>query len=243
MIKSILKYYYRIKLSAWAYARLPKRVTIATTNVTIPSRNWMFAIPARIETSKICYRGHRRDSAQFWYEPTEYEHFIRIIKNKSNFFDVGSNIGWYSYLAAANGCSLITAFEFMKEYAAFTESNFRYNGIKGRVINRGVGKPRKSERYSDPLAHISGELISLDEYARKNNSYPDVMKMDIEGFELDALKNAHNILLRRPALDISIHPKYLKDRGQSAEEVLALLAGYGYKIMWEGGETYFMVCE
>jgi FkbM family methyltransferase len=241
MIKSILKNYYRIKLAAWAYANLPRRVNIANTNLTIPARNWMVAIPARIETSKICYLGLKRDSAQYWYEPAEYEHFLRIIENKNNFFDVGSNIGWYSYLAAAKGVRQVTAFEFMKEYAEFTASNFVYNKINGKVINHGVGRPQQLENYSDPLADIFGELISLDEFAEENNSWPDVMKMDIEGFELDALKNSHNILLKKPALDISIHPQYLKDRGQSAEEVLDLLANYGYKTIWEGGDTYFMV--
>ncbi len=64
--------------------------------------------------------------------------------------------------------------------------------------------------------------------------------MDIEGYELDALRNAHEILLRKPALDISIHSSFLLSRGQSTEDVLTLLGGYGYRIIWSGGDTYFM---
>ena len=153
---------------------------------------------------------------------------------------MGANIGFYSYLAAAGGVKKIVAFEFMKEYASFTQEAFQRNQIPGEVINKGVGNPNQEAKYSDPLAIVSGELLSLDEFAKNHDTYPDIMKMDIEGFELDALKNAHEILLRKPALDISIHPAFLKSRGQSAEEVLDLLAGYGYRIIWSGGDTYFM---
>jgi len=129
----------------------------------------------------------------------------------------------------------------MKEYADFTSANFSRNKIHGTVVNKGIGNPAAAAKYADPLAKVSGELISLDEYAKANNVWPDIMKMDIEGFELDALKNAHEILLRKPALDISLHDRWLEERGQSEDEVLELLRSYGYMTIWQGGDTYFMV--
>lgn len=176
-----------------------------------------------------------------FYEPNEYQHFIEIVRGKKVFFDVGANIGWYSYLAAHEGVEHIVAFEFMNEYANFISENFREENIPATVVNRGVGAPNTFEKYSDPLAKTNGSLISLDEYAKENNIWPDIMKMDIEGFELDALRNAHEILLRKPALDISLHDRFLLDRGQSDNEVLSLLSSYGYTILLQGGGTYFMV--
>lgn len=129
----------------------------------------------------------------------------------------------------------------MKEYADFTSANFSQNKIHGTVVNKGVGNPAAAAKYADPLAKVSGQLISLDEYAKAHNVWSDIMKMDIEGFELDALKNAHEILLRKPALDISLHDTMLEERGQSEGDVLELLKSYGYKTIWQGGGTYFMV--
>ncbi len=80
----------------------------------------------------------------------------------------------------------------------------------------------------------------MDDFCKTHNVFPDIIKMDIEGSELDALKNMYNILSTRPALDISVHSAYLEERGQSKEEVLSLLKGYGYEIVYEENDTYFM---
>lgn len=233
--------YYRAKLTLWAIFNLPKYLHIGNTDFKIPAHNWMVAIPARIDTTEVRYFGRHRSFARYFYEPIEYQYFMEIVRGKKVFFDVGANIGWYSFIAADAGVERIVAFEFMKEYADFTSANFRRENIPGTVVNKGTGNPTEAADYADPLARISGELISLDEYAKANNIWPDIMKMDIEGFELDALRNAHEILLRKPALDISLHDKWLEDRGQSAGEVLELLSSYGYKTIWQGGGTYFMV--
>lgn len=241
MIELLLRAYYRGKLTLWAIFNLPRYLHIANTNYKIPAHNWMVAIPTRTDTTEVKYFGMHRDFARYFYEPIEFQHFIEIVREKKVFFDVGANIGWYSYLAADAGVERIVAFEFMNEYANFISENFKIQNIPATVINKGVGSPSAIEKYSDPLAKISGALISLDEYAKASNVWPDIMKMDIEGFELDALKNAHEILLRKPALDISLHDRFLLDRGQSENEVLSLLNGYGYRILWQGGGTYFMV--
>jgi len=241
MIELLRRAYYRGKLTLWAIFNLPGYLHIANTNYKIPAHNWMVAIPTRTDTTEVRYFGMHRNFARYFYEPIEYQHFIEIVREKKVFFDVGANIGWYSYLAAHAGVERIVAFEFMSEYANFISENFKKQNIPATVINKGVGSPSAIEKYSDPLAKTSGALISLDEYAKANNVWPDIMKMDIEGFELDALRNAHEILLRKPALDISLHDRFLLDRGQSENEVLSLLNGYGYRILWQGGGTYFMV--
>lgn len=237
---SVQRLYYRIKLQLWAVFHLPQYLYVADTDIIIPARCWQVAIPCRIETTQICYTGLKRDIARMFYEPMEYGRFNELLAGRQVFFDVGANIGFYSYLAAAGGIKRIVAFEFMKEYACFTRCVFQRNKIPGEVINKGVGSPNQMAKYSDPLAGVFGELLSLDEFAKMHDVYPDILKMDIEGFELDALKSAHEILSRKPVIDISLHPAYLKARGQSADEVLKLLAGYGYRILWEGDNTYFM---
>lgn len=240
LLQLVKKYYYRTKLTLWAHVYLPKTLYVADSDVAISARCWEVAIPCRIDTTEVRYQGRGRDTGRLYYEPGEVPYFRELLKGRNTFFDVGANIGFYSYLAAAAGVRKIVAFELTPEYATFTRESFKRNRISGEVVNQAVGNPLGRASYSDPLAGADGEALSLDEYARTNNAYPDIIKMDIEGYELDALRNAHEILLRKPALDISIHSSFLLSRGQSTEDVLTLLAGYGYRITWSGDDTYFM---
>lgn len=59
----------------------------------------------------------------------------------------------------------------------------------------------------------------------------DLVKLDIEGDELDALAGARELLLEaRPALAVEVHPEALADRGRSATELLDLLDELGYRV-------------
>ena len=237
----LIKYYYRIKLKLWACFNLSPKILIANTNYEISAHNWQVAIPCRIDTTKIIFEGKVPKKARMIYEPIELPIFEKFIKNKNCFFDIGCNIGYYSHIAAAYGVKKIVAFEFMPEYSKFAQKSFFENKIPVQMINRGVGDPIKKLNYGDPLAQFSNNnLVSLDNFAFENNIYPDFIKMDIEGSEFDALKNAHEVLSKKPDLNISVHPLYLNDRGQDTKDLFNLLDSYGYKIIWSGGDTYFM---
>lgn len=235
-IWTLKSWYYRSKLTLWAVTHVPHTLFIADTQYSVPAWHWQVAIPLRTTTTQ-------RKANRMFYEPEDIPRFKDLVKGKTVFFDIGANIGHYSYLAAANGIKKIVAFEFTPAYSLFIQKGFAANKIPAVVVARGVGNPGEYSAYADPLASASGKLISLDAYAKNTGVYPDVIKMDIEGYELDALRNAHEVLLRKPAIDISIHPVFLKYRGQSAKEVLDLLGGYGYKVIWSGGDTYFMKAE
>ncbi len=68
---------------------------------------------------------------------------------------------------------------------------------------------------------ITTDVITLDDFCEENNVYPDLIKMDIEGAEMEALKGAIKVIKKaRPQLAISIYhsdkdfveiPVYLKE--------------------------------
>lgn len=243
MLKDIKSVYYRSKLNIWSRFHLPQEVFVADTNYKIPAQCWQVAIPCRTDTTQVLYTGKSRKIGRMLYEPEEFPEFKKLVKGKKTFFDVGANIGYYSFLAADGGIKEIVAFEFMAEYAEYTSKALKKNGIAATVINQGVGDPSTNGAYSDPLAKTSGSMISLDEYAISNNIFPDILKMDIEGAELDALKNAKTILSKKPALNISIHNEYLKMRGQDPKEIFELLKSYNYKVIWSSFDTYILVAD
>ena len=179
-------------------------------------------------------------NGRMFYEPEEYEQFVKIAKDKKCLFDIGAHIGWYCLLAGGLGAERCYAFEIVDSFAGVAEKNFKLNNIKGGVFRVAMGIPGENYKFKQSIYSGNKKAVSLDEFCEANKVFPDIIKMDIEGAELDTLRAMHNVLSRRPALDISVHSAFLKERGQSDKEVFDLLKKYGYEIIWAKNDTYFM---
>src|ERR1035441_9452908 len=60
---------------------------------------------------------------------------------------------------------------------------------------------------------------------------PDLIKIDVEGFELEVLKGLEQTLLKRHPTIIFEHAIYrLKERKQAHDEVTRLLSSFGYTV-------------
>jgi len=82
-------------------------------------------------------------------------------------------------------------------------------------------------------------IRSLDELSRSYGfERVSLMKVDIEGFELNALRSAESLLKSRRIRNIilEIHPAHLAALGQSPEDVVRLLEQHGYSV--ESREGY-----
>ena len=224
--------YHKVKFFIKSFT-LPQTLLVGNTPNKLLVHNW--------PTSMDIFNGSTIiKDGKIFYEPKEYGQFVEIAKGKKVFFDLGAHIGWYCLVADGLGVERCYAFEIVDSFADVAEKNFELNKVKGGVFRVALGAPGINQKFKQSIYEGSGQAISLDDFCEEHNVFPDIVKMDIEGFELDALKAMHNILLKRPALDISIHHAFLEERGQSKEEVLSLLGGYGYEIIWEEGDTYFM---
>ncbi len=234
MVNFARRYYHRIRLTLWSVFHLPKKLFVADTNLFFPAWNWQVALLCKVPSTII-------QNGRMTYEPIEREHFLGLLEKGDIFFDVGANIGYYSLLAAGHGAKKVFAFEILDEYASIAEKAFKLNHIDGEVIRCGVGKGDTPISFNDSLAGKSGRTpLALDDFSKKSGMYPDVIKMDIEGFEGEALQYATEILKRKPSIDISVHSKFLEEKGTSGEAVLSLLAGFGYRVQYEYGGTHFM---
>jgi hypothetical protein len=71
---------------------------------------------------------------------------------------------------------------------------------------------------------------SVDEYAATSGTTPSVLKIDVEGFELDVLAGAERCLrVHRPKIWLELHPNILAEQGSSWEEALEFLKARGYE--------------
>jgi FkbM family methyltransferase len=76
---------------------------------------------------------------------------------------------------------------------------------------------------------VSIPLRTLDGLSDEMGFRPDVLKLDVEGYEIFALRGARRILREdRPLLFLEIHPQRIAELGGSLRELWDLLAADGY---------------
>lgn len=193
----------------------------------------------------------------FWgsYEDECCELWIRLARRSRVIFDVGANIGLYSLLAAkVNPQSAIHAFEPTPAIVALLNENIRLNDMHNINVNA-VGVGSRSEqaflrecRGSDDSnegmnfvvagdvapenGDFSIQIVSLQDYCRQHGiENVDILKMDIEGGEYEALTGAGSLLKSQSVgcLFIELIEWSARRSGHSTSELRNILqeAGYG----------------
>ena len=94
---------------------------------------------------------------------------------------------------------------------------------------RGADDVAKSHKLDVVKVARTVKLTTLDAYIEANPLKVDFVKIDIEGYELNALKGAENLLKRTPALMIEITEHH--------DEVVALLRKHGYVMSDDKGNV------
>ena len=127
-------------------------------------------------------------------------------KNNGIMIDVGANMGIYSLLLNDNFKKFIL-FEPIRETAKICEINMKLNSIDYELYNIALGNEKGEIKFQfkgnfDSTAKIERKegnykvrIDKLDDIIDKK-LYKDIkfMKIDVEGFELEVLKGAENII-------------------------------------------------
>jgi len=92
----------------------------------------------------------------------------------------------------------------------------------------------------------SGEPVKLMCLDELNLDRLDFIKMDIEGYEVKALKGGINLIARfRPKMWIEVNRGCLEKQGSSVKELFETVIGMGYDIEpypEDGGDQYDILC-
>jgi hypothetical protein len=82
-----------------------------------------------------------------------------------------------------------------------------------------------------PLRKVEVNIRKMDTLVKELGT-PSLVKVDVEGFELEVLKGATGLLsTARPTLIMEIHPTQIALSGGSEASLFQLMAGHGYG--WE----------
>jgi len=189
-----------------------------------------------------------------WDEAREPElrEFIRErAKPGENVLDVGSHVGLYAlYFARWTKTGQVHAFEPNPVTRGALIEHVRLNGLAGRIVVRdmavsdtiaeedffalpfeGMARLRsENPELAGMTTRIRVRTTTLDDYCEKEGFAPSWLRMDIEGFEVAALRGARQLIsARRSVLNIVIemHPNAWKDSGETAESCATLLNALG----------------
>ena len=188
--------------------------------------------------------------------------FSKCVKEATRFkcfFDIGAHIGLYSIPIAKMAPKL--------KVVSFEPSQSNYNMLKNHIqlnklsnitcYNVLVGQEKRNDilfhedesgiSAMNSLASIDKvkgysknmkSMIQLDSFCDEHNLYPDVMKIDVEGAEVQVLKGAIKIISKvRPQIFLSLHPNHIKSLGDGLEDITKFCNKCDYKILIDAKQT------
>jgi FkbM family methyltransferase len=193
----------------------------------------------------------------FWYGPSSFEYtsvFQKLIKKADCFFDIGSNIGYYTLLACAENSDIfVYSFEPAHGAYVYLKRNISLNNLDSQVKIEKIALTDvsttltfhevKNDKYRFTRHVLSGESnastkpldrefetyqvkgITLDEYCHKNDiSSVDIMKIDTEGSEFDILNGGKKFISSKKPIIIC---EILFDFKE--DKIESIMSDFGYE--------------
>lgn len=173
--------------------------------------------------------------------------FLSILKPGDCVIDIGANVGYFTILGSmiTGPRGVVHAFEASPETArqlqitiqnpngnikihplAVSDHHGKIEFSCGPIDRTGISSIRSLGEKE--AKRISVPCITLDEYFGEMTKV-DLIKIDVEGAELMALRGMKQLLERtRPYVILELTDKWLRELGGSAEELLTFMKSIGY---------------
>jgi len=192
-----------------------------------------------------------------YFEANDVAVFRSFIQPGNTVFDVGANIGQYSMLASklVGNQGKVYAFEPSPDVVKPLKHHLKINNCSNVDLvpkavsshnglaefypanergNQGVGSllpsnPDQGQTRTE--SSVSVETITLDSFCEKHGiERVDLLKIDVEGYDLDVLKGAERLLSRCPHLVIQseVEPENLVLRGFTPDDFIRYMSGHGF---------------
>lgn len=183
------------------------------------------------------------------------------LRDGDTFYDVGANIGLISLLVAhepdralqsvhsfepepRNFAQLQKNIALNNDEALMTANQLALGAEEGEVTlhtrgTAGDGRHSISESKGATDA-IKVPLTTMSAYAKKTDSWPDVIKIDVEGAEGQVLAGMEELITTRPPRDLimEIHGKGEGDKMPNGDNIHAWLEAHGYAKVWQHGRSF-----
>jgi FkbM family methyltransferase len=205
---------------------IPKGMVLPILQGPLKGKRWIAA-----SSNHGCWLGS--------YELHKQLQVARAIVPGMTVYDIGANVGFYSLLASVlvGPSGKVHAFEPVPRNFDILRQHLRINGAQNVVANRlAIASSSGFRSFSTGGDYCMGHLAdhgqfqvqtsTLDSYIGDTEPQPPaIVKIDVEGAEVEVLEGAHQFLLKR-------HPiVFLATHGQVAHrECCRLLESAGYSL-------------
>jgi FkbM family methyltransferase len=185
----------------------------------------------------------------YWLGSYEWQKqmlFVNMVRPGSVVFDIGAHVGYYTLLAAelVGKSGQVFAFEPAPRNLGYLRKHVQLNHCQNvRILPVAVGAESGAGFFEEggdsSTGHLSSGAVGLsipvvaldDLIARHEIPYPDYLKIDVEGAELQVLFGAVSILqARQPTIFLATHSMDLHQR------CCELLGKLGYQLRPIGGD-------
>jgi FkbM family methyltransferase len=205
-------------------------------------------LPVTVEGRKIrVFKGHWAAILFGTYEKETIKMFKSLISKDTLFMDVGANVGLFSSIAISRGAKVL-AFEPHPHIRNILKENLSGNNIeiyeyaasdKEEEVKLFISKePGSHSLKLEGGKYILVKSLMIDSLISKK---VNLVKIDVEGAELKAIKGMRKILENhKPDLIIEVDEEHLGRFGESLDSLKTLLGVYGYSSKKIGfGKNYF----
>lgn len=238
-----------------ALVHLSQNSEIGNIFARIAPNNYQYPQPTmrRCERGGIRYDLDISDYMQyciyFGIEIEPREKLYNLVKNGSTIIDVGTNIGeTLLNFARINTKGRNIGFEPVPHLYEKAKTNIGLNKYKNiELINQGLSSDAETLSFQQPGKNNSGgifltkdgkdaahsvQVVRLDDFAKQNGlENVSLIKIDVEGFEMNVLKGALEVLHNfKPTLFVEIDDSFLVRQNSSSAAVFDLLVSQGYKL-------------
>ena len=187
----------------------------------------------------------RYDNGRY-HEPAVTQMLVKDFQQKKVFLDIGAHLGFYTCIAAKimeDGEAI--GFEMDERCADLAMNNVAINYLNNAIIhNTAVASQPSRVRYKKNTRPDAGLSIdpniqdnfievyatSIDTYCEDYELTPDLIKIDVEGAEMEVLKGMENTFKHPLKIYIELHEKLLPKFNTSIKEVIAFLHAHNFKV-------------
>ena len=172
------------------------------------------------------------------HETEQLELLSERLRPGETLLDVGANIGYMSIRLAKRNSVTAVAIEPVPEMFNALKANIARNDVTGLVTPiqaAAMDRPGTVHVTVDrgPANHLSedvpGSVVVPARRLDELDVAPAVIKCDVEGAELQALKGAEGLLGSKPPLLVEIEERWTSRFGYSPTDLFDYLSGFGYR--------------
>ncbi len=190
------------------------------------------------------------------YEKDTFSYFEKIIKPNDTILDIGAHIGLFSvfFSKKLSDKGRVICFEPTPGTFQILEKTAELNDLKNcTLVNAAIADKSGSLNFNltssdgegsnaNSLVHTERtvnvtkvKVFSIDDYRRAEKLKINILKIDVEDYELNALIGAKETFDQdKPSGILALHPESIKELGQTLEQIWDILEKYKCKVEYRG---------